>query len=151
MTSIPASRRARAMILAPRSWPSRPGLATTTRILRAVGADGAMRGIVSRELEMVILLAERARSPSHRCGLLSSGLAHPDRLGHVRVDRAVDAVRPGAGEAPGVRALLLDGRVELGRTRLDLDVMGQLAAPDPADRRPLGDGQRLRAEERVAD
>src|SRR5918911_4712776 len=32
MTSIPASRRARAMILAPRSCPSRPGLATTTRI-----------------------------------------------------------------------------------------------------------------------
>src|SRR5829696_1185836 len=31
MTSIPASRSARAMILAPRSWPSRPGLATTTR------------------------------------------------------------------------------------------------------------------------
>src|SRR3954470_8634463 len=34
MTSIPASRSARAMILAPRSWPSRPGLATTTRIFR---------------------------------------------------------------------------------------------------------------------
>src|SRR3954464_7494892 len=34
MTSMPASRRARAMILAPRSWPSRPGLATTTRIFR---------------------------------------------------------------------------------------------------------------------
>src|SRR4051812_19741803 len=34
MTSIPASRRARAMIFAPRSCPSRPGLATTTRILR---------------------------------------------------------------------------------------------------------------------
>src|SRR3954452_3311114 len=32
MTSIPASRSARAMIFAPRSWPSRPGLATTTRI-----------------------------------------------------------------------------------------------------------------------
>src|SRR5215208_7156052 len=31
---MPASRRARAMIFAPRSWPSRPGLATTTRILR---------------------------------------------------------------------------------------------------------------------
>src|SRR5215218_2092394 len=39
MTSIPASRRARAMILAPRSCPSRPGLATTTRILRAVAAS----------------------------------------------------------------------------------------------------------------
>src|SRR6476620_4334442 len=34
MTSMPASRRARAMILAPRSWPSRPGFATTTRIFR---------------------------------------------------------------------------------------------------------------------
>src|SRR6476620_6253063 len=36
MTSMPASRSARAMIFAPRSWPSRPGLATTTRILRAM-------------------------------------------------------------------------------------------------------------------
>src|SRR5213078_910011 len=34
MTSIPASRSARAMIFAPRSWPSSPGLATTTRIFR---------------------------------------------------------------------------------------------------------------------
>src|SRR5688500_16672515 len=32
MTSIPASRRARAMILAPRSCPSRPGFATRRRI-----------------------------------------------------------------------------------------------------------------------
>src|SRR5256885_3091332 len=40
MTSMPASRRARAMILAPRSCPSRPGLATTTRILRWVGVAG---------------------------------------------------------------------------------------------------------------
>src|SRR5215212_7105446 len=32
MTSMPASRRARAMTLAPRSWPSRPGFAITTRI-----------------------------------------------------------------------------------------------------------------------
>src|SRR5688572_21025278 len=36
MTSMPASRRARAMIFAPRSWPSRPGLATTTRIFLEV-------------------------------------------------------------------------------------------------------------------
>src|SRR5215472_10741876 len=34
MTSIPASRSARAMTLAPRSWPSRPGLAIRTRIGR---------------------------------------------------------------------------------------------------------------------
>src|SRR4051812_42650475 len=32
MTSMPASRRARAIIFAPRSWPSSPGLAIKTRI-----------------------------------------------------------------------------------------------------------------------
>src|SRR5271157_1931419 len=32
MTSMPASRRARAITFAPRSWPSNPGLATRTRI-----------------------------------------------------------------------------------------------------------------------
>src|SRR5207248_5778592 len=36
---MPASRRARAMIFAPRSWPSSPGLAITTRILRAMGGS----------------------------------------------------------------------------------------------------------------
>ncbi|MBS1846581.1 MAG: collagen-like protein [Actinobacteria bacterium] len=46
MTSIPASRSARAMILAPRSCPSRPGLATTTRILRAVAASIAGRNSI---------------------------------------------------------------------------------------------------------
>ena len=35
MTSIPASRRARAMIFAPLSCPSSPGFAMTTRIFRA--------------------------------------------------------------------------------------------------------------------
>src|SRR5438034_8514969 len=39
MTSMPASRRARAMIFAPRSCPSRPGLATTTRIFLFVAVD----------------------------------------------------------------------------------------------------------------
>src|SRR5918992_5636292 len=37
---MPASRRARAMIFAPRSWPSRPGLATTTRITSEDGCFG---------------------------------------------------------------------------------------------------------------
>src|SRR6266568_3370995 len=35
MTSMPASRSARAMIFAPRSWPSRPGFAITTLIFCA--------------------------------------------------------------------------------------------------------------------
>src|SRR6267143_418574 len=43
MTSMPASRRARAMILAPRSCPSKPGLATTTRILPLDAASTAGR------------------------------------------------------------------------------------------------------------
>src|SRR4029077_16490491 len=41
MTSIPASRSARAMIFAPRSCPSRPGFATTTLIFPVV-----MRGSI---------------------------------------------------------------------------------------------------------
>src|SRR6516165_4665539 len=36
MTSIPASRRARATTFAPRSCPSRPGFATTTRMRSAI-------------------------------------------------------------------------------------------------------------------
>src|SRR3954447_8390774 len=43
MTSMPASRRARAMILAPRSCPSKPGLATTTRIFALDAASTAGR------------------------------------------------------------------------------------------------------------
>src|SRR4051794_37296445 len=42
MTSIPASRRARAMIFAPRSCPSRPGLATTTRIFFVLLGAGSL-------------------------------------------------------------------------------------------------------------
>src|SRR5215471_16115063 len=38
MTSMPASRSARAMTFAPRSWPSRPGLAIRTRMGRDMRA-----------------------------------------------------------------------------------------------------------------
>jgi hypothetical protein len=53
MTSIPASRRARAMIFAPRSWPSRPGLATTTLIFRA-SAIAASRIPLSTKVAAVL-------------------------------------------------------------------------------------------------
>src|SRR4051794_27309896 len=39
MTSMPASRSARAMIFAPRSWPSRPGFATTTLSVRGIAGS----------------------------------------------------------------------------------------------------------------
>src|SRR3954465_15096178 len=53
MTSIPASRRAAATTLAPRSWPSRPGLATRTRIglIERTKLAGA-----ARERQLVSLL-----------------------------------------------------------------------------------------------
>src|SRR5215475_1962101 len=41
MTSIPASRSARAMTFAPRSWPSSPGLAMRTRIFFIGGATNS--------------------------------------------------------------------------------------------------------------
>src|SRR5687768_4293096 len=52
MTSMPASRSARAMIFAPRSCPSRPGLAITTRILLATaaqvyGGEAQNRGVLA--------------------------------------------------------------------------------------------------------
>src|ERR1700692_3365153 len=59
MTSMPASRSARAMILAPRSWPSRPGLAMRTRIFRC-GMAGreyskcAWRSSVTRGEEVLL-------------------------------------------------------------------------------------------------
>src|SRR5581483_10187997 len=40
MTSMPASRSARAMTLAPRSWPSRPGFAMTTLSFFAMMCHG---------------------------------------------------------------------------------------------------------------
>src|SRR3954465_7899226 len=39
MTSNPASRSARAITFAPRSWPSSPGFATTTRYLRCTARN----------------------------------------------------------------------------------------------------------------
>src|SRR5437867_3680267 len=43
MTSMPASRRARAITFAPRSWPSSPGLATSTRIGGRMVRGGSFR------------------------------------------------------------------------------------------------------------
>src|SRR5215210_5079427 len=58
MTSIPASRSARAMILAPRSWPSRPGLATTTRILRAAAGSFTPGSVDGSELRVLRIRTE---------------------------------------------------------------------------------------------
>src|SRR6266851_8101894 len=72
MTSIPASRNARAITLAPRSCPSSPGLATSTRILRSAiafhlttHATGAHRGCVSFILQSLCVQALPQIPASH--------------------------------------------------------------------------------------
>src|ERR1700733_671905 len=52
MTSMPASRKARAMTFAPRSWPSKPGLATSTRMRGSIRFDGS-RIVLARLLMRV--------------------------------------------------------------------------------------------------
>src|SRR5215813_3457842 len=47
MTSMPASRSARAMTFAPRSWPSRPGLAMSTRIFFSGITQGPLEAFSS--------------------------------------------------------------------------------------------------------
>src|SRR5213079_1617865 len=62
MTSMPASRRARAITLAPRSWPSRPGLATRTRIF-----GSAIASYLTTNLKYVGARGESStRIPEHR-------------------------------------------------------------------------------------
>src|SRR5262249_39095639 len=88
---MPASRSARAMIFAPRSCPSSPGLATTTRIFWVVlgtdmGAEGAW--IQSRETRGGPWGAPPAAAKRAR-------LADLDRhLHRRRVDLAEDRVGP---------------------------------------------------------
>src|SRR6266536_4264760 len=67
MTSIPASRNARATTFAPRSWPSRPGFAMSTRIFFGMGSSVEQRLLPDAEdlAHHVADLAER-RLRAHR-------------------------------------------------------------------------------------
>src|SRR4051794_15818886 len=119
MTSIPASRNARAMIFAPRSCPSRPGLATTTRILRwvEVSAMGA-----------AMLPPPRCRSP------------HLDVEDHLRrVHVADEAVGPLLAERVPVPRAMPDDRVaERLRAAGGVDVVGGVADELERHLRALG-------------
>src|SRR5690242_2148397 len=104
MTSIPASRSARAMIFAPRSWPSRPGLATTTRIFRASLTRGSVEQLrgVERRRDAVdeVLGRERLLDVVVRAGgdaALDRGLVD---AGGEQQNRYVGQV-PGRAEALG--------------------------------------------------
>src|SRR5450432_2848863 len=80
MTSMPASRRARAITLAPRSWPSRPGFATRTRIF----ASSATRSFNHRyrdckKLRRLYVEASPQVPASHT----AMGLPRPGDLFHL--------------------------------------------------------------------
>src|SRR3954464_4923938 len=131
---MPASRRARAMILAPRSWPSRPGLATTTRILRAVGAlTGG---------------ADPTWAPPAEGAV---ALLHADRHPHEGVELAQQPVGALLAERAREGAARLVRRVEAGGPARDGDVVEAVAPPDPLDGRAARDGQRRGAEPVVLD
>src|SRR4051794_5533638 len=130
MTSMPASRSARGMIFAPRSYPSRPGLATTTRILRLLRCWALTAGLVgdrrpgpalATTTRLWRLRACGPRTPAmvvDRGGGRTSGARPrpPGRRGsssHLGlVDRADDGVGPGPRQPVAEGAVVLVGGVE---------------------------------------
>src|SRR5258706_9747775 len=80
MTSKPSSRSARAMIFAPRSWPSRPGLATRMRTLRDVSAIW-LRDLFEEGDELRYLFGQRRVrfQPAEEQARLQGHLRQPGR------------------------------------------------------------------------
>src|SRR4051794_30290976 len=87
MTCMPASRRARATTLTPRSWPSRPTLARTTRI--GAGVDMAGRSPERGRASPFIL----CRRPERSALLLRRLLQLPQLAIHL-AQFALDGVEP---------------------------------------------------------
>src|SRR3954447_26135960 len=131
MTSMPASRSARAMILAPRSWPSRPGLATTTRMFWvARGAGIRRRGILCARGPRRRRGPGGPRDGDGRPGASADAQAQRHAGGDVAHDRAAPRAREAApndtfAADAGDRAAL--------RPRLDANVVRQVAGPPEAD------------------
>src|SRR5687768_355594 len=95
MTSMPASRRARAMIFAPRSCPSSPGLATTTRILRLLTAARLPR-VRSGAAPQVRAQRERQQAQCEEVAAVAAGR----REGGTAVALRAAPDRPAPGVAP---------------------------------------------------
>src|SRR6266568_5786829 len=130
MTSMPASRSADAMTLAPRSWPSRPGLPTRMRarrmseLRRHVGAEHAPeRG---RDLADGRVGAHRLDDRRHEVG-------GPARLGLEPAEGAVGGGLVALGaHAAHARDLLA---LELERHAVDLHVRRLGLADEPVHAR----------------
>src|SRR3954471_9993668 len=101
---MPASRSARAMIFAPRSCPSRPGLATTTRIFLL---EAAMSGIIRGLPRVCAWVAHEPRLRDAGRGRSMRLTHHPDAADLLRTEHAVVRVlASAAGEADAYPGLL---------------------------------------------
>ena len=89
MTSKPSSRRPRASTLAPRSCPSRPGLAIRTRI----GAVRAWASSVMREPILPALRPPERRRPREPSSLTAAALRRPEVDDHL-LDAVLARSRP---------------------------------------------------------
>src|SRR4051812_32577399 len=119
MTSNPSSRRARAMIFAPRSWPSRPGLATRMRSLREASA---MRS------------GNLSDAPGARKlpDLLGSNIRSTHEEGIALLETRLNGLRESAGVP---RAEPIRGRFRAPEPHQGAPVRGRIADPRLAGRR----------------
>src|SRR5438445_1595728 len=93
MTSMPASRKARATTLAPRSCPSRPGLAMSTRMRCWAGPELIRYGSLSPSPPAPAARASGARRPAVFVGRRGLPLKRPFLLAGVgKPEEAVDRV-----------------------------------------------------------
>src|SRR6267143_1905059 len=134
MTSMPASRNARATTLAPRSWPSSPGFAIRTRIFFAIGITSVEERLLPypeglshdvADLAKGRLGAYRLEDQRHRVVLGLAGLA-----------KAVESLRvlsrvPCPSEFPEPIHLGLEGGFrDLERLHIGLLIDDEVVHPD---------------------
>src|SRR6185295_7579035 len=105
MTSIPASRSARATTFAPRSCPSSPGFAMSTRILRPVPAGP---GVVIAPTTEAVAFASEDRGFFVFAPDLAQGVAHLAQRG-VRAGRFDHGVHEVVAAARGAAQALQRG------------------------------------------
>src|SRR5215468_4145637 len=137
MTSIPASRRARATTLAPWSCPSRPGFATTTRMRSAIATlhtkrsdSTAPRRIADHRKTIAIL---HLTVHDHHAESGGHGV-------HVRYPITADRRPPGsqvADAAPRPPLIALERRIQLGLTESRLNYVDHRARAGAERRRSV--------------
>src|SRR3990172_12221078 len=137
MTSIPASRSARAMTFAPRSWPSRPGFAIRTRIFFGIGTTSVE--------ERFLPYAEHL---AHHVANLAERRTRPHRVEDVRHRVLVPSARlPQPVE--GARVLPRVARPSDPTEALELRAEGRLRHAERLDLRRLVDDVVVHADDRT--